>query len=409
MIETGFELTGTWTTIDYEATFLADVAADSNRVTVTAPALSTTGIPMHRVEITTATGPVPSILFVGLQHGNEPAGREGLLTLIRDLAITTDSAWLSLLGRARIVILPTTNPGSFPNVRNIPGQPTSENPNRQHLSLEYAEQRFIQETITDTSPVIVIDCHEDPNTEKLRPQAAMSNAAYSGLYATGLQLAWAIRNWASSEGIPNEFYGNVTHPGLLTQTAQLRHAVGVLIEVSSQPSDAERVTMYNNVLGVVVEWLDERFSDVVTASAASRSWAAGNVTERQTPFSLAPTGVTINPPPVSYTNLAAWPENLDVLGIDGSTAEVLMLQDGALLIPYLLDPDSQYKLTTATRNAPPVPAPPPEPNTAPELWVRDKSDGVVHPVAEIIHKRQGERLRVTEAWQKDAGARLRVS
>ncbi|MGX1932033.1 M14 family zinc carboxypeptidase [Microbacterium resistens] len=401
-------MTGTWTTIAYEAQFLAAVAADSDRVTVTAPATSTTGLPMHRVDITTATGNVPTIMFVGLQHGNENAGREGLLTLIRDLAVTTDSAWVSLLDRARIVVLPNTNPGGFPDHRNIPGQPTSENPNRQHLSLEYAEQRFIQQTITDVSPVIVIDCHEDPNTEKLRPQAAMSNAAYAGLYATGLQLAWAIRDWASSNGIPNEFYGNVTHPGLLTQTAQLRHAVGVLIEVSKQPSDAERVTTYSNVLGVVIGWLDGHLSDLVTASAASRAWAAGNVTERDFPFPLAPTGVTINPPPISYRNLAAWPVNLDVLGIDGSTTEVLMLQDGALLIPYLLDPDSQYKITTATRNAPPVPQPAPEQSVVPELWVRGKRDGVVHPVAEIIHKRQGELLWVTEAWRKADGVQVKV-
>lgn len=408
MIETGFESTGTWTTLEREATFLTEVAADSSRVAVTAPSLSTTGVPMHRVDITTATGPVPSIMLVGLQHGNEPAGREGLLTLIRDLAVTTNPVWLGLLSRARLVILPNTNPGGFPNQRLIPGQPSTENPNRQHLSLEYAETRLIQETITDTSPVIVIDCHEDPNTEKLRPQAAMSNAAYSGLYATGLQLAWEIRNWASSQGVPNEFYGNVTHPGLLTQTAQLRHAVGVLIEVSSQPSVAERVTMYNNVLDVVVGWLDSRLADLVAASAASRSWAAGNATERLLPFPLAPTGVTINPPPVSYRNLSSWPENLNVLGVEGTASEVMVLQEAVLLIPYLLDPESSYRVADATRNAPPVVAPIPEVAPVPALWVRDKRNGVVHPVAEVIHKQQGERLWITEAWQKDAGARLQV-
>lgn len=409
MTQTGFELTGTWSTLAYEATFLGEIAAESSRVTVTTPAVSTTGIPMHRVDITTATGPVPTIMFVGLQHGNEPAGREGLLALARDLAETTDPAWVSLLGSARFVILPNTNPGSFPNVRNIPGQPTSENPNRQHITLEYAEQRFIQQTISETNPAIVIDCHEDPNTEKLRPQSSHLDSTYAGLYATGLRLAWEIRNWATSQGIPNEFYGNITHPGLLTNTAQLRNAIGLLIEVSKQPPEADRYTMYNNVLGVVIEWLVANLSDVVAASDASRSWALGNVEERQSAFIIKPSGPAIYPPPVSYTGLGVWHDHLDAFGIEGTTTEVLLLQEAAQVIPYLLDPESPYKVTTATRNAPPVPDPAPDLDAVPALWVRDKRNGVVHQVAEIIHKRQGERLWVTEAWQKDAGARLQVN
>ncbi|MEQ9461479.1 MAG: M14 family zinc carboxypeptidase [Phycisphaeraceae bacterium] len=95
-----------------------------------------------------------TVLLIGLQHGNEPAGREGLLTLISDLAED--------LGRlptnTELWIVPTLNPDGL--VVNQRRNAENFDLNRDHLILSQPETRAIHALARRIEPDVIIDCHE---------------------------------------------------------------------------------------------------------------------------------------------------------------------------------------------------------------------------------------------------------
>lgn len=97
----------------------------------------------------------PSILFIGQQHGNEPAGKEGLLLLIKDFA---NGKYINWLENADLYIILQVNPdGADLNQRR-----TIENIdlNRDHLLLKSREAKVVQDIFDELKPVITVDFHE---------------------------------------------------------------------------------------------------------------------------------------------------------------------------------------------------------------------------------------------------------
>lgn len=165
MIETGFEESGKteWTTKPQEWDFY-DALTPTDRVHVQSlgPAtqyLEALQVPLVTVDLPDTPANAPTILFVGLQHGNEPAGREAILSTIRDLAKTTKPDLVELLRRCRFHFMPTANPNGFPQYRTVPGG-GGRQMNREHASLAVVESQYVQQTITDLDPILVVDCHE---------------------------------------------------------------------------------------------------------------------------------------------------------------------------------------------------------------------------------------------------------
>src|SRR5687767_10013834 len=115
---TGFESSGgaAFTTHEEELAFLAAVAAGSERVRLDVIGQSAQGRPLHLLQV--AAPPVgpetarerPTAMLVCSQHGNEPAGREACLALLRDLAYTDDPALVSLLSSTTLLFVPSANP-----------------------------------------------------------------------------------------------------------------------------------------------------------------------------------------------------------------------------------------------------------------------------------------------------------
>ena len=97
----------------------------------------------------------PTVLLVGQQHGDEPAGSEALLVVARELAAGRFEA---LLDRINVVVLPRANPdGAEANRRSTA---SGIDANRDHLLLKTPEAQAQAHLVREFAPVVVVDLHE---------------------------------------------------------------------------------------------------------------------------------------------------------------------------------------------------------------------------------------------------------
>ena len=122
------------------------------------------GTPLEALVLTRATGTDstslqaserPTVLLVGQQHGDEPAGAEALLVVARELGT---GLLEPLLDRINVVIVPRANPdGSAANQRVTT---SGVDMNRDHLLLGTPEAQALARLARDYRPAVVVDAHE---------------------------------------------------------------------------------------------------------------------------------------------------------------------------------------------------------------------------------------------------------
>ena len=97
----------------------------------------------------------PTVVLVGQQHGDEPAGSEALLAISRELA---QGLLEPLLDRINVVVVPRANPdGAAANTRVTAN---GVDMNRDHLLLNTPEARALAKVVNDYRPILVVDAHE---------------------------------------------------------------------------------------------------------------------------------------------------------------------------------------------------------------------------------------------------------
>jgi len=97
----------------------------------------------------------PTVLLIGQQHGDEPAGSEALLVLAQELA---RGKLHPLLDRINVIVLPRANPDGA-----LAGQRVTASgidANRDHLLLKTPEALAQARLVRDYQPVVVVDAHE---------------------------------------------------------------------------------------------------------------------------------------------------------------------------------------------------------------------------------------------------------
>lgn len=125
---------------------------------------SQAGVPLEALLFTRAadttaaglrSGPLPTVLMIGQQHGDEPAGSEALLVLAQRLA---RGPLEPLLERMNVLILPRANPDGAQDQR----RPTASgiDLNRDHLLLKTPEAQAQAQLVREYRPVVVVDAHE---------------------------------------------------------------------------------------------------------------------------------------------------------------------------------------------------------------------------------------------------------
>lgn len=97
----------------------------------------------------------PTVLLIGQQHGDEPAGSEALLVMAGELA---QGRLQPMLSRVNVVIVPRANPdGSASDQRATSG---GIDMNRDHLLLNTPEAQALARLMRDYQPTVVVDAHE---------------------------------------------------------------------------------------------------------------------------------------------------------------------------------------------------------------------------------------------------------
>jgi hypothetical protein len=159
----------TFTTQAEMHAWLVDQAAAAARNTGVKSALLPIGISQNRQPLEAlvltragATDPGslqasgrPTVLLIGQQHGDEPAGSEALLVLARELA---QGLLRPLLDRINVIIVPRGNPdGAAAGQRVTQG---GLDMNRDHLLLATPEAQALAKLTRDYRPTVVVDAHE---------------------------------------------------------------------------------------------------------------------------------------------------------------------------------------------------------------------------------------------------------
>lgn len=97
----------------------------------------------------------PTVVLVGQQHGDEPAGSEALLVISRELA---HGLLEPLLDRINVVVVPRANPDGAAVGTRVTANGVDMN--RDHLLLNTPEARALAKVVNDYRPILVVDAHE---------------------------------------------------------------------------------------------------------------------------------------------------------------------------------------------------------------------------------------------------------
>jgi hypothetical protein len=99
-------------------------------------------------------GPFTRIFFFGQQHGNEPAGKDALIYLVKEIAEKS----LIIPDNVDLWVMPMVNPDGAERDqrRNV----HDADLNRDHVLLLQPETRILHESFRKIMPHIAVDCHE---------------------------------------------------------------------------------------------------------------------------------------------------------------------------------------------------------------------------------------------------------
>ncbi|UCV01500.1 M14 family metallopeptidase [Acidovorax radicis] len=97
----------------------------------------------------------PTVVLIGQQHGDEPAGSEALLVVSREL---TQGLLEPLLSRINVVVVPRANPDGAEVGTRVTANGVDMN--RDHLLLNTPEARALAKVVNDYRPILVMDAHE---------------------------------------------------------------------------------------------------------------------------------------------------------------------------------------------------------------------------------------------------------
>ncbi len=191
----------------------------------------------------------PTVLIIGLQHGNEPAGGEAALVVIERLA-RGDLA--PLLEHINVVVVPRANPDGAEAFRRLTSNGIDLN--RDHALARTPEARVLIGLMREVDPALVVDGHEYSVAGSwlrhfgglARPDVLIQAATQANLTPAiallqdGTFLP-ALRNAFDARGLTHDWYFTADRdpkvvnmggiePELARNAAGLRHAAGILIE-----------------------------------------------------------------------------------------------------------------------------------------------------------------------------------
>lgn len=230
----------------------------------------------------------PTVLLVGQQHGDEPAGAEALIVIAQELA---QGALQTLLDQINVIVMPRANPdGALSDKRSTA---SGIDANRDHLLLRTPEAQALSQLVRDYRPMVVVDAHEysvvGRYLEKFgavqRFDALLQYATVANLpeFITKASEEWFRQPLVASlkrEGLTSEWYYTTsmdpadkkismggTQPDIGRNVNGLRNAVSLLIETRGVGIGrwhlARRVHTHVVAVGSVLRSTAQRAADLV--------------------------------------------------------------------------------------------------------------------------------------------------
>src|SRR5690606_17744472 len=226
--------------------------------------------------------------------------------------------------------------------------------NRQHITLSEPEARALAVVLGRTRPAIVVDMHEAfPQDEEVsfaaptNPMASPVMVQHARDIITACKARATLEGWASGDYPPNTGGSERT----LVNSAGLRHAAGVLVEVSQEGfSQDERITIATAMVEEIFAYAVANAATLISDADQSAADAAAAGAAGDEPFDLRT--AVIDPPPLAYRITGVVPQfHLQVFGIQvqGPGVVVSMAQPAQPVIPFLFDPLSEVRVTTGQR------------------------------------------------------------
>lgn len=356
-----------WTSLADELTLYQEIQAQSGRMSFANVGTSFDGFPMYLVRVGYPGVPTDQDLrdkavsmFLGVQHGDEPAGREAYFQFMRDLAFSTDAATQQYLEKHPVLFMATMNPDGFhPNrITGSRYNGSGESINGDWVAYAQPEVRAAGSVIQDFDPCIVIDIHMMPQDT---PQFAVINSTNlsvdSGISTIGSELKDVMQAAAVTAGFTAGDYwgGDTSYIG--RNSMGLGNAVCIL---SESPWNTSAITCKDAVAGnlaminAIIEWHavnDQALATVVAnAKLSAVSDGASAVSFPRPSVDPTPLGYRLTPSEFAIAEQGLAARSLRSFAIDGSTdVYVPMAQAGKRILPFMVDAASGEKVVSAQR------------------------------------------------------------
>ncbi len=336
-LRTGFETRGgeKWTSLSEERSFLTELDAASDRVTVSEIGRSVEGRPLQLVAVGDSQTPrevadESSVLFVCTQHGTEPAGREACLQAARDVA-TEDPGFT-------VLVLPTVNPDGFAETErhNADGVDI----NRDHAALNTPEAAAVARVIRDYKPDLLGDFHEYQERGASKVLFSNPDRLHLNVSPRIQALSAELNRYADSAVKADDFESGLypsSNPeadeGVMRQQAALRHSGSLLVETPrlGALSPVERVAAQGAAVGAMLRLAGEKREDLRATTAAAAQTAAEEGAAGQDRYYYVSPRIYSDTPPCAYVlSDDEYRDVQDVLDLHGVQATS---SDGSWTIP----------------------------------------------------------------------------
>jgi hypothetical protein len=193
----------------------------------------------------------PTVLLIGQQHGDEPAGSEALLVVSRELV---QGLLEPLLDRINVIVVPRANPDGAAASTRVTANGLDMN--RDHLLLNTPEARALAQLVNDYRPILVVDAHEYTVVGRyLQKFNAIQRYDALLLYATTANypefLTKASQEWyhqpmvaaLKAQGLTNDWYYTTS-----TNLDDRRISMG-----GTQPDTGRNVNGLKNTVSLLIE------------------------------------------------------------------------------------------------------------------------------------------------------------